>query len=87
MDNATQINACAFFIKDEEGQIREAGIVAFDRLRSAIKIELLASEMDDSVPFSSITTAIDVLREQFDVPIIKVPKTKTIAIRPNPAKS
>lgn len=120
MDNATQINACAFFIKDDEGQIREAGIVVFERLRSAIKIEikvfkedarekmvrtcppggiaivdkmtdgrieLLASEMDDSVPFNSITTAIDILRERFDVPIIKVPKTKTIAIRPNPAKS
>lgn len=120
MDNATQINACAFFIKDEEGQIREAGIVAFDRLRSAIKIEikvfkenarekmvqacppggiaivdkmtdgrieLLAGEMDDSVPFSVITSVIDVLRDRFDVPIIDVPKTKTIAIRPNPAKS
>ena len=47
MDNATQINACAFFVKDDEGQIRESGIV----------------------------------------PIIDVPKTKTIAIRPNPAKS
>lgn len=120
MDNATQINACAFFVKDEKGQIREAGIVAFEKLHSAIKIEikvfkddvrekmvrtcppggiaivdkmtdgrleLLTSEMDDSIPFSSITTAIDVLREKFDVPIIDVPKTKTIAIRPNPAKS
>ena len=120
MDNATQINACAFFVKDDEGQIREAGIVAFERLHSSIKteikifkekarkqmvescppggtaivdkitdgrIELLASEMDASVPFSAITSVIDVLRDRFDVPIIDVPKTKTIAIRPNPAKS
>lgn len=120
MEGVTKINACAFFIKDEEGKIREAGIVGFEKLHGAImieikvykeearrkmvetcppggiaivdkmtdgRIELLASEMDDSVPFSSITTAIDILREQFDVPIIKVPETKTIAIRPNPAKS
>lgn len=120
MEGVTKINACAFFIKDDEGQIRKAGIVAFERLHYSIKIEikvfkeearkqmvedcppggiaivdkmtdgrieLLAGEMDDSVPFSSITTAIDILREQFDVPIIDVPKTKTIAIRPNPAKS
>lgn len=46
MDNATQINACAFFIKDEEGQIREAGIVAFERLRSAIKIEIKVFKED-----------------------------------------
>lgn len=120
MEEATKINACAFFVKDDEGQIREAGIVAFKRLHSAIQIEikvfkdearekmvqscppggiaivdkmtdgrleLLASDMDDAVPFSAITSVIDVLREKFDVPIIDVPKTKTIAIRPNPAKS
>lgn len=120
MKEATKINACAFFVKDDEGQIREAGIAAFEKLHSAIKIEirvfkedarekmvrdcppggtaivdkmtdgrieLIASEMDDSIPFSSITSVIDVLREKFDVPIIDVPKPKTIAIRPNPAKS
>lgn len=120
MEGVTKINACAFFIKDEEGNIREAGILAFKKIRSAIqinvkvikdearekmvqscppggtaivdkmtdgKIELLASEMDDSIPFSAITAAIDHIREKFDVPIIKAPRTKTIAIQPNPAKS
>lgn len=51
------------------------------------RIEILTVEMDDDIPYSAITSAIDFLREKFDVPVIEVPKTKTIAITPNPARS
>lgn len=118
--NEETLNAAAFFIKDEEGNIREGGTMEFKRLRGAIqitckvmkadavqkmvrtrppggivivdeftagKIELLAGEMDDSIPFASITTAIETLRDRFDVPVIDVPKTTIVAVRPNPAKS
>lgn len=120
MEGVTKINACAFFIKDEEGTIQEAGIVLFKNLRASVgvelrtfkkdarqemvrtlppggtsiidktsggRIELIASDMDDSIPFSAILSTIDVLREKFDIPIIKVSKTKTIAVKPNPARS
>lgn len=118
--NEETLNAAAFFIKDEEGNIRDGGVMEFKRLRSAVqitckvfkaealqqmvrtrppggfvivdkitdgRIELLAGEMDDSIPFASITTAIDTLRDRFDVPVIDVPKTTIVAVRPNPAKS
>lgn len=62
------------------------GTLIRDRISGGL-IELVTAEMDVSIPYSALTDAIDILRERFDVPIIKVPKTKTIAIRPNPAKS
>ena len=118
MEDMKRINACAFVIRDEEGAIQEAGIVAFKKLHNAIgvelktfkkeaaekmvrssppggykiidaftdgRIELVTSDMDDDIPYSAITSAIDFLREKFDVPVIEVPKT--IAITPNPARS
>lgn len=120
MEGIKQVNAVAFFIKDEEGKLLEAGTIGFKKLHSAIqievkvlkqeaardmfetmppggiaivdkmtdgRIELISGEMDDTIPYSSITTAIDVLREKFDVPIIDVHASKFIAVKPNPKQS
>ena len=69
------------------------GYYVTDRMSN--RIELVTAEMDASIPFCAVTDAIEELRDHFNVPLspecvaeaARLRAQKTIAVKPNPAKS
>lgn len=63
--------------------------------RMSNRIELVTADMDASIPFCAVTDAIEELRHYFNVPLspecvaeaARLRAQKTIAVKPNPAKS
>lgn len=52
------------------------------------RLKLFTGEMDADIPYQSITSLIDALRERFELPLVKGgEKVKGVFVKPNPAKS
>lgn len=52
------------------------------------RLKLLTGEMDGDIPYQSITSLVDSLRERFELPLVKGgAKVKGVFMKPNPAKS
>lgn len=52
------------------------------------RLKLLTGKMDADIPYQSITSLIDALRERFELPLVKGgEKVKGVFVKPNPAKS
>ena len=52
------------------------------------RLKLLTGEMDADIPYQSITSLIDSLRERYELPLVKGDaKAQGVFVKPNPAKS
>lgn len=68
-------------------ETRPAGYTIVDDFTGG-RLKLLTGEMDGDIPYQSITSLIDALRERFELPLVKGgEKVKGVFVKPNPAKS
>lgn len=96
--NPSTVKTTIKVLKDEAvtnmvDTIPPGGYCVTDRMSN--RIELITAEMDASIPFATVTDAIESLRDYFNVQLSPECKAeadrliakKTIAVKPNPVKS